>query len=165
MRGQRGDGRGIEIQRLIGRALRATVNMDAFGSRTFYLDCDVLQADGGTRAVAITGGWIAIYLAAQRLLRDGEITTFPLSKKVAAVSLGIVDGQALLDLDYEEDKRASIDVNLVMTDTCEIVELQVSGEKSALSRPQLNFLLAMGIDGIQKILEFQKEILFRMGYV
>jgi ribonuclease PH len=160
----RQDGRGVEIQRLIGRALRAAVNMEMLGSRTLWVDCDVLQADGGTRAAAITGGWVAVYIAIRRLFRGGLPNTSPTSCQVAAVSLGIVDGEALLDLDYEEDKRAEIDLNLVMTDSFDIVELQASGERSVLSMAQLDFLLKMGRRGIQKILELQQEVLLHAGY-
>ncbi|WP_062100680.1 ribonuclease PH [Candidatus Xiphinematobacter sp. Idaho Grape] len=160
----RQDGRGVEIQRLIGRALRAAVNREILGSRTLWVDCDVLQADGGTRAAAITGSWVAVYIAIRRLFREESPDTSPTSCKVAAVSLGIVDGKALLDLDYEEDKRAEVDLNLVMTDTFDIVDLQASGEKSVLGTVQLDLLLKMGRRGIQKILELQQEALIHAGY-
>jgi ribonuclease PH len=160
----RQDGRGVEIQRLIGRALRAAVNMEMLGSRTLWVDCDVLQADGGTRAAAITGSWIAVYIAIRRLFHGGLPNTSLASCQVAAVSLGIVDGEALLDLDYEEDKRAEIDLNLVMTDSFNIVELQASGERSVLGMAQLDLLLEMGRRGIQKILELQQEVLLHAGY-
>ena len=158
------DGRGVEIQRFIGRALRATVNLEMLGSRTLWVDCDVLQADGGTRAAAITGGWLALYLTTQKLLRDGQLSVSPMVHKVAAVSLGLVDGRALLDLDYEEDKNAEVDLNLVMTDDFDIVELQVFGEKSALGKSQLDLLLKMGSQGIRRILELQQEILLQTVY-
>jgi ribonuclease PH len=160
----RQDGRGVEIQRLIGRALRAAFSMEALGSRTLLVDCDVLQADGGTRAAAVTGSWIAVYIAIQRLSCREVLNASPKPYKMAAVSLGIVDGEALLDLDYEEDRRAEVDLNLVMTDSLDIVELQVSGERSVLSVAQLDHLLKMGERGIRKILEFQQEVLLHVGY-
>lgn len=153
------DGRGVEIQRLIGRTLRATVNLEMLGSRTLWVDCDVLQADGGTRAAAITGSWLSLYLTIQKLLRDGQLSVSPVFHRVAAVSLGLVEGRALLDLDYEEDKKAEIDLNLVMTDSFDIVELQVFGEKSVLGTEQLAILLQMGSQGIRTILELQQAIL------
>ncbi|QQY09990.1 MAG: ribonuclease PH [Candidatus Xiphinematobacter sp.] len=158
------DGRGVEIQRLIGRALRAAVNTEMLGPRTLWVDCDVLQADGGTRTAAITGSWVAVDIAIRRLFRGASLNASPMSYRVAAVSLGIVDGEALLDLDYEEDRRAEIDLNLVMTDSSDIVELQVSGERSVLSKAQLAFLLKMGERGIRKILELQQEVLLCAGY-
>jgi len=160
----RQDGRGVEIQRLIGRALRAAFSMEALGSRTLLVDCDVLQADGGTRAAAVTGSWIAVYIAIRRLFCGELLNASPKPYKMAAVSLGIVDGEALLDLDYEEDRRAEVDLNLVMTDSLDIVELQVSGERSVLSVAQLDHLLKMGERGIRKILELQQEVLLHAGY-
>ncbi len=153
------DGRGVEIQRLIGRALRAAVNLEALGSRTLWMDCDVLQADGGTRTAAITGACVAASLAAQKLLREGKLSASPMVHKVAAVSLGIVEGRILLDLNYEEDKDAAVDLNLVMTESLDLVELQVSGEEAVFSRQQLDALLDIGGRGIQQILEFQAAAL------
>jgi ribonuclease PH len=153
------DGRGVEIQRLIGRALRAAVNLEALGPRTLWIDCDVLQADGGTRTAAITGACVATSFAVQKLLCERKLCVSPIAHKVAAVSLGIVGGQALLDLNYEEDKNAAVDLNLVMTESLDLVELQVSGEEAVFNRQQLDSLLDMGVRGIQQILELQTAAL------
>lgn len=153
------DGRGVEIQRLIGRALRTAVNLEALGPRTLWMDCDVLQADGGTRAAAITGACVAASLALRKFVREGRLSVSPIANKVAAVSLGIVGGQILLDLNYEEDKDASVDLNLVMTESLDLVELQVSGEEAAFSRRQLEALLKLGTRGIERIFELQNRAL------
>ncbi len=153
------DGRGTEIQRLIGRSLRAAVDLKALGPRTLWVDCDVLQADGGTRTTAITGACVAIGLACQTLLDAGKIKTSPLKRQIAAVSVGMVGGKPLLDLNYEEDRDASVDMNLVMTDTLEFVELQGSGEESVFSDEDLAAMLALGRGGIRQLLEIQKQIL------
>jgi ribonuclease PH len=153
------DGRGTEIQRLIGRSLRAAVDLKALGPRTLWVDCDVLQADGGTRTAAITGACVAIGLACQTLLDAGKIKTSPLKRQIAAVSVGMVGGKPLLDLNYEEDRDASVDMNLVMTDTLEFVELQGSGEESVFSDEDLAAMLALGRGGIRQLLEIQKQIL------
>jgi len=153
------DGRGIEIQRFIGRALRAAVDLEALGPRTLWIDCDVLQADGGTRTASVTGACVAASLAAQKLLSEGKVCVLPIKHKIAAVSLGIVGDRVLLDLNYEEDKDAKVDLNLVMTDSLDLVELQVSGEESIFNRGELNTLLEMGTQGIRQILDFQAAAL------
>ncbi len=153
------DGRSIEIQRLIGRALRAAVDLDALGERTLWIDCDVLQADGGTRTASITGACVAIGLACGSLLNRGEITRWPLKCLVAAVSVGAVGGRLLLDLNYEEDKDASVDMNLVMTSKGAFVELQGAGEESTFSRADLDQMLAIGESGIQKLIAGQRQLL------
>jgi len=153
------DGRGTEIQRLIGRALRAAVNLKALGPRTLWVDCDVLQADGGTRTAAITGACVAIGLACRTLLDAGKIKTSPLKRQIAAVSVGVVNGEPLLDLNYEEDRDASVDMNLVMTDALEFVELQGSGEEAVFSDGDLASMLELGRKGIRELLEIQTHIL------
>src|SRR5208282_4361615 len=137
------DGRSTEIQRLIGRSIRATVDLEKVGPRTLCVDCDVLQADGGTRTAAITGTFVALSLAVNKLLADKKITENPILKPVAAVSVGIVNGQALLDLCYVEDAAASVDMNLVMNAAGEFVELQGSGEEATFSEAQLATLLVL----------------------
>ncbi|HEV2819512.1 MAG TPA: ribonuclease PH [Solirubrobacteraceae bacterium] len=147
----RPDGRTVEIQRLIGRAVRGVVDFEALGERTVYLDCDVLQADGGTRTAAITGAYVALALAAQRLRDEGKLTTSPLSGSVAAVSCGMVDGVALLDLDYPEDSSAEVDANVVMTGGGGLVEVQATAERTPLSRAHLDELLALAAGGIEEL--------------
>lgn len=153
------DGRSTEIQRLIGRSLRAVVDLEALGSRTLWVDCDVLQADGGTRTAAITGACVAIGLAGQHLLSLGKIRRSPLKQLVAALSVGLVGGEVLLDLDYEEDKVAEVDLNLVMTEKLEFVEVQASGEEAVFSEAQLSQMLSTGRSGIEQLLAKQREIL------
>jgi ribonuclease PH len=153
------DGRGVEIQRLIGRSLRAAIDLEALGPRTLWIDCDVLQADGGTRTASISGACVAAGLAFHQLLLEAKITTNPLRTLVAAVSLGVVRGDVLLDLDYEEDKDASVDLNLVMTGNLELVELQASGEEAVFSEAELQSMLALGKSGIGRILSAQKKLL------
>lgn len=155
----RPDGRGTEIQRLIGRSLRAAVDLVALGQRTLWIDCDVLQADGGTRTAAITGACVAMELACRTLIESKKMTKSPIRQMVAAVSVGMVDGQALLDLNYEEDKAAAVDMNLVMTEQFDFVELQGSGEESVFSDEQLTAMLGVGRGGIGRLLEIQKSIL------
>jgi ribonuclease PH len=148
----RPDGRTVEIQRLIGRAIRGVVDFAALGENTIYLDCDVLQADGGTRCASITGAYVALALACERLREDGKLTRLPLSGSVAAVSCGIVDGTPLLDLDYREDSSAEVDANVVMTGDGGLVEVQATAERTPLSRAHLDDLLglaATGIDGLR----------------
>ncbi len=139
----RQDGRGVEIQRLIGRALRAVVDLTALGERSVYVDCDVLQADGGTRCASITGGWIALRLAIDGLLDAGELERDPLTGSVAAISCGLVDGEALCDLDYSEDSRAEVDANIVMSGEGGLVEVQATAEKTPVSRTSFDELLAL----------------------
>lgn len=155
----RPDGRGTEIQRLIGRSLRAAVDLTALGPRTLWVDCDVLQADGGTRTAAITGACVAIELACRTLIKAGKISKSPVKRRVAAVSVGIVEGEALLDLNYLEDKDASVDMNLVMTDALEFVELQGSGEEAVFSEAQLAVMLDLGKAGIRRLLDIQNAVL------
>ena len=153
------DGRSVEIQRLIGRSLRAAIDLEALGARTLWIDCDVLQADGGTRTASITGACVAAAMACRKLLADGLITTNPITQFVAAVSVGIVNGQPLLDLNYEEDRDANVDMNLVMTASGQFVELQGSGEESVFSEEQLQAMLAFGRTGITQLLAAQQSLL------
>jgi ribonuclease PH len=147
----RQDGRTIEIQRLIGRSLRVVVDFDALGERTVYLDCDVLQADGGTRCASITGAYVALSLACVRLQREGRLERSPLNGSVAAVSCGIIDATALLDLDYSEDSTAEVDANVVMSDDGGLVEVQATAERTPLSRAHLDELLALAGAGIEEL--------------
>jgi ribonuclease PH len=144
----RADGRSVEIQRLIGRSLRGVVDFAALGERTIYIDCDVLQADGGTRCASITGAMVALELACARLVSDGKLEGSPLTGTVAAVSAGMVNGIALLDLDYSEDSTAEVDANVVMTGDGGLVEVQATAERTPLSRAHLDELLALAADGI-----------------
>jgi ribonuclease PH len=153
----RPDGRTVEIQRLIGRSLRGVIDFAALGERTIYVDCDVLQADGGTRCASITGGMVALRLACERLVRDGNLARVPLSGSVAAVSCGIVDGGALLDLDYSEDSTAEVDANVVMTGDGGLVEVQATAERTPLSRAHLDDLLALAAGGIAALRALQDE--------
>ena len=151
------DGRTVEIQRLIGRSLRGVVDFTALGERTVYLDCDVLQADGGTRCAAITGAYVALALGCRKLLDAGELERTPLTGSVAAVSCGIVDGVALLDLDYAEDSTAEVDANVVMTGDGGLVEVQATAERTPLSRAHLDDLLALAAHGIEQLRAIQDE--------
>ncbi len=153
------EGRTQEIQRLIGRAMRATVDLEKLGSRTVWVDCDVLQADGGTRTAAITGSYVALALALRRLVTEGKLTTNPLLHAVAAVSVGIVNGQPLLDLCYTEDVAASVDFNLVMNSAGEFIELQGTGEEATFTESQLAALLELGKAGVRELLAAQQRAL------
>jgi ribonuclease PH len=153
------DGRSHEIQRLIGRAMRAALNLEKLGERTVWVDCDVLQADGGTRAAAVTGAFVALSMAMQKLLVEGKLTEDPVLHAVAAVSVGIVKGQPLLDLCYAEDVAAAVDLNLVMNSAGEFIEVQSMGEESTFSEKQLNDLLALGKAGIHELLSAQEKAL------
>src|SRR2546423_7831194 len=153
----RQDGRTVEIQRLIGRSLRTIVDFEALGERTVYLDCDVLEADGGTRCAAITGAYVALHLAFASLVEKGELGAIPLSQSVAAVSCGVVDGRALLDLDYSEDSTAEVDMNVVMTGDGGLVEVQATAERTPLSRASLDELLALAASGIDRLRVLQQE--------
>jgi ribonuclease PH len=155
----RPDGRTVEIQRLIGRSLRGVADLEALGERTIYVDCDVLEADGGTRCASITGGYVALALAAQRLQAQGLITKSPLSGTIAAVSCGIVDGVPLLDLDYPEDSTAEVDANVVMTGEGGLVEVQATAERTPLSRTHLDELLALAQTGIEGLRAAQEAAL------
>ena len=152
-------GRTQEIQRLIGRSLRAVFDLQRLGERTIHLDCDVLQADGGTRTAAITGAWVAAHDAVATLLAAGKLAATPLIGAVAAVSVGMVDGHALLDLDYAEDVRCDTDMNVVMTDAGHFVELQGTAEGVAFSRDQLDALLALAGSGIAQLVVAQRQAL------
>ena len=150
------DGRGIEIQRLIGRALRSVVDLDKLGERSIWIDCDVLEADGGTRCASITGGHVALELALKGLRESGELDVDPITDGgVAAVSCGIVDGVPLLDLDYSEDSTAEVDANVVMTGAGGLVEVQATSERMPLSRAHLDDLLELGATGIDELLKAQ----------
>jgi ribonuclease PH len=149
------DGRGVEIQRLIGRALRGVVDFEALGERSVFVDCDVLQADGGTRCAAITGGFVALQLAFDALVEKGDLESLPLNQSVAAISVGVVDGQVLCDLDYSEDSSAEVDANVVMTGDGGLVEVQATAERTPLSRAHLDELLALADGGIARLREQQ----------
>jgi ribonuclease PH len=153
------DGRSQEIQRLIGRAMRAAIDLEKLGSRTIWVDCDVLQADGGTRTAAITGAYVALSLAIRRLMADGKLKENPLLHPVAAVSVGIFAGEPLLDLCYTEDVAAAVDMNLVMNAAGEFIEVQGTGEESTFSEEQLAALLALGKSGIRELLAAQQSAL------
>jgi ribonuclease PH len=153
----RPDGRTVEIQRLIGRSLRGVIDFTALGERTIYVDCDVLQADGGTRCASITGGMVALRLACERLVADGRLDRVPLTGTVAAVSCGIVGGVPLLDLDYSEDSTAEVDANVVMTGDGGLVEVQATAERTPLSRAHLDDLLALAARGIDALRALQDE--------
>ncbi len=155
------DGRTIEIQRLIGRSLRAVIDLQKLGQHTLWIDCDVLQADGGTRTASITGAYLAARLAIQRLLDDKKIAENPLTDSVAAVSVGICGGRELLDLNYIEDKDAEVDFNIVMTGRGQFVEVQGSGEESTFSQAQLDALLALAQGGIKELAGAQTAFLTR----
>jgi len=153
------DGRSQEIQRLIGRSLRACIDLELLGPRTIWVDCDVLQADGGTRTAAITGAFVALSLAVKRLTSEGKLAKNPLLSPVAAVSAGVVNGQPVLDLCYTEDVAAAVDMNLVMNGAGEFIELQGNGEEATFSEAQLAALLALGKTGIGRLLELQQAAL------
>jgi ribonuclease PH len=153
----RADGRTVEIQRLIGRSLRGVVDFSALGERTIYIDCDVLQADGGTRCASITGGMVALRLACESLVAQGRLGAVPLNGSVAAVSCGVVGGVALLDLDYSEDSTAEVDANVVMTADGGLVEVQATAERTPLSRAHLDDLLALAAAGIDELRALQEQ--------
>jgi ribonuclease PH len=155
----RADGRSQEIQRLIGRSLRAVTDLTKLGPRTVWLDCDVLQADGGTRTASITGAYIALEIALKKLFQEGLIEALPLVDTVAAVSVGIVNGACLLDLDYSEDSIAEVDMNIVMTGGGRFVEVQGSAEKATFDDSTLNELLSLAKKGIRELTEIQKNTL------
>jgi ribonuclease PH len=153
------DGRSQEIQRLIGRAMRAAIDLEKLGPRTIWVDCDVLQADGGTRTAAITGAYVALSLAVRKLTTDGKLSVNPMLSPVAAVSIGIVDGVPLLDLCYTEDVAAAVDLNLVMNAKGEFIELQGTGEEATFSEDQLAQLLSVGKQGIKELGTIQQAAL------
>jgi ribonuclease PH len=152
----RQDGRTVEIQRLIGRSLRGVIDFQALGERTIYLDCDVLQADGGTRCASITGAFVALSLACERLRGEGALQSTPLTGSLAAVSCGMVDGRALLDLDYSEDSSAEVDANVVMTGDGGLVEVQATAERTPVSRASLDELITLAEPAIALLGEAQK---------
>src|SRR5665213_213575 len=149
-------GRTQEIQRLVGRSMRAVVDLKALGERQITLDCDVIQADGGTRTAAITGGWVALKLATRHLMEEGVIVREPIADHVAAVSCGLFEGTPVLDLDYEEDSNAEADANFVLTGAGDIVEIQATGEKRGFSRDEFEALFGLARQGIETLVEFQK---------
>jgi ribonuclease PH len=152
-------GRTSEIQRLIGRSLRAVVDMQKLGERTIWIDCDVIQADGGTRTASITGSFVALGLALRKLKDRGVIANIPLKDYVAAVSVGIVEGTPVLDLEYSEDSNADVDMNVIMTGNGEFVEVQGTGEKSVFSRQELDVLLSLAHKGIRELVTLQQSII------
>jgi ribonuclease PH len=149
-------GRTQEIQRLIGRSLRAVVDLKALGERQLTLDCDVVQADGGTRTASITGAWVALRLATKYLLEEGVLKTDPILDQVAAVSCGVFNGVPVLDLDYEEDSNAEADCNFVLTGGGDIVEIQATGEKRGFTRPEFEALYGLAEKGIGELFAFQR---------
>lgn len=153
------DGRSQEIQRLIGRSLRSIVDLKALGERTIWIDCDVIQADGGTRTASITGAYVALKDAVDSLIANGQLTESPIKTAVAAVSVGIVEGEVLLDLCYEEDSKAHVDMNMVMTGDGEFIEIQGTGEEKPFSKKQLEDMMAVGELGIKALIEAQKHAL------
>jgi ribonuclease PH len=157
------DGRGVEIQRLIGRSLRGVVDFAALGERSVYVDCDVLQADGGTRCAAITGGFVALQLALAKLVEAEAIERIPLDQSVAAVSVGMVDGRAMCDLDYAEDSAAEVDANVVMTGDGGLVEVQATAERMPLSRASLDELLSLAEAGITRLRQAQESAAGTLG--
>ena len=158
VRGRLG-GRTHEIQRMIGRSLRAVTDLTAFGERTIYLDCDVIQADGGTRTASITGAFIALVDLFKRLRQEGVVKEIPISDYLSAISVGIVDNQILLDLEYEEDSRAEVDMNFVMTSSGLFIEVQGTAERVPFNKKQLDQMTQLAVSGIQKIINRQKEVM------
>lgn len=150
-------GRTVEIQRLIGRSLRAGVDRVALGERQITIDCDVIQADGGTRCASITGGWVALKLAVNKLMKIGDVISDPLADPVAAISCGIYAGQPVLDLDYPEDSEAGVDGNFIMTGSGQLIEVQMSAEGSTYSRDQMNQLMDLAEKGVAELVEMQKS--------
>jgi len=158
----RPSGRTHEIQRLIGRSLRAVTDLDHLGERTIWIDCDVIQADGGTRTASINGAFVALGLALEKLVEAGALTSVPLRDFIAAVSVGIVDGEVLLDLSFEEDSRADVDLNFVMTAGRKLVEVQATAEHQVFDEQQLDKMLSMAREGVQALIAKQQAILGRL---
>ncbi|MEK3788929.1 MULTISPECIES: ribonuclease PH [Paenibacillus] len=152
-------GRTMEIQRLIGRALRSVVDLQALGERTITLDCDVIQADGGTRTTSITGAFVALSIAVDKIAQQHKLQVFPITDFLASVSVGVAGGNTVLDLNYDEDSKAKVDMNLVMTGSGKFVELQGTGEDSPFDRKELEEMLTLGENGILQLIERQKEVL------
>jgi ribonuclease PH len=157
-RGKQG-GRTLEIQRLIGRALRASVRLERLGPIPITLDCDVIQADGGTRTAAITGAWVALAQAIRRLREQGKIKKNPMLGQVAAISVGLVGGEPLLDLDYEEDVAAEVDLNVVANEDGQLIEVQGTAEGKAFSKDELDRMVELGLEGIQRLMDIQRSAL------
>jgi len=153
------DGRSSEIQRLIGRSLRAVVDLERLGPRTMWVDCDVLQADGGTRTAAITGASLAVAIACRKLAGEERLVAPPIRKLIAAISAGVIDGTSVIDLNYAEDKEVTVDFNMVVTEDGEFVELQGSGEESTFSQEQLSEMLLLGRSGVNELIEAQRTVL------
>jgi len=155
----RGSGRALEIQRLIGRSLRSVTDLTGFGERTIWIDCDVIQADGGTRTASITGAYVALIDAFRKMVKNGLIEKVPVKGYVAAISVGKVDGRALVDLNYEEDSRAEVDMNVVMTGDGKFVEIQGTGEEAVFTRKEMDKLTRIAEKGIKELTRIQKEVL------
>ncbi len=158
-KGGKQDGRSVEIQRLIGRSLRSVVDIRKLGERTIWIDCDVIQADGGTRTASITGSFVAMVQAMRWMQKQGMIEEIPVTGYVSAISVGIVDEEPLLDLCYEEDSRAMVDMNVIMTDKGEYIEIQGTGEERPFNSAQLDILLKLGEKGCRELHEIQKSII------
>ncbi|EFM09251.1 ribonuclease PH [Paenibacillus curdlanolyticus YK9] len=156
-------GRTMEIQRLIGRALRSVVDLQALGERTITLDCDVIQADGGTRTTSITGAFIALAIAVDKLAEKASFKSYPITDYLASVSVGVVNGSPVLDLNYDEDSKAKVDMNVVMTGAGQFVEVQGTGEESPFSRSELDALLGLAETGITELIGKQREVLGQAG--
>lgn len=152
-------GRTMEISRLIGRALRSVVNLEKLGERTIWIDCDVIQADGGTRTASITGAFVAMADACNKLLVDSKLSVMPIEAFIAATSVGIIDNEPKLDLNYDEDSQAKVDMNIVMTDEGKYVEIQGTGEESPFNEQELTTLLELGKEGISQLIKYQQEVL------
>ena len=157
VRGKQG-GRTLEIQRLVGRSLRSVVDLRALGERTIWVDCDVIQADGGTRCASVSGAYVALYLALAKLVDEDRITEIPLKNSLAAVSVGVWEGEPVLDLDYAEDSTAEVDMNVVMTGSGNVVELQATAEKNTFSRETLDRLIDLAAGGIEEITAVQLKV-------
>ncbi len=155
----RGSGRTFEIQRLIGRSLRSVTDLTGFGERTIWIDCDVIQADGGTRTASITGAYVALMDAFRAMMEKGMIQKIPIHDSVAAVSVGKVDGRMLLDLNYEEDSRAEVDMNVVMTGSGKFIEVQGTAENTVFSKKEMDALIGLAEKGIKKLTQIQKKVL------
>jgi ribonuclease PH len=153
------DGRTMEIQRLIGRALRSVVDLKKLGEQTIYIDCDVIQADGGTRTASITGAFVALVDAMNKLVKNGKLNSIPIKSFVAAISVGVKHGEVLVDLNYAEDSTCQVDMNIIMTEDGQLVEIQGTGEESPFTKAQLSEMLALGEGGIQELIKVQKQVL------
>jgi ribonuclease PH len=159
----RGSGRAFEIQRLIGRSLRSVTDLSGFGERTIWIDCDVIQADGGTRTASITGAYVALVDAFRKMVKDGWIEKIPINGSVAAISVGKVNGKALLDLNYEEDSRADVDMNVVMTGDGKFVEIQGTAEENVFTKREMDELISIAQKGIKELTRIQKKVLGKVG--